>query len=165
MIPEIRSPERTISKDAVRVKRISGMLEHLIVFIIIGVLLSLDAHFQWVRWVGWILMGLGLAAVLSAVWSIAFKPVLFQKYWRYDVDEEFIQLKHGVFVVSHVLVPMTKVQSVELKQGPLQRRYNLYSIHVSTMGSTHSIPLIPEQEAHALRDQIARFAKIKEVET
>lgn len=161
----IRPPERTISKDAVRVKRISGMLEHLIYILVIGVLLGLDAYFQWVDWIGWILISLGALWVLSAVWSIAVKPRLFQTYWRYDVSEEFIHLKHGVWIVSHVLVPMTKVQSVELSQGPLQRRYGLYTLRVGTMGSTHSIPLLPEQEAHMLRDQIAQFARIKEVES
>jgi membrane protein YdbS with pleckstrin-like domain len=32
------------------------------------------------------------------------------------------------------------------------------------MGDSHDIPAIPEKEAYELRDKIAHFAKIKEVD-
>lgn len=48
--------------------------------------------------------------------------------------------------------------------GPILRRYQLRSITVETMGSSYSIPALEEKVAYELRDNIAEYAKIKEVE-
>ena len=60
---------------------------------------------------------------------------------------------------------MTKIQSISTNQGPLLRKYDFYSISIDTMGSSHSIPALPKEKAIELRNQIAYFAKIKEVES
>lgn len=59
---------------------------------------------------------------------------------------------------------MTKIQSVATEQGPILRKYGLYSVSVETMGSSHTIPALPKDVAVELRNQIAQYAKIKEVE-
>ncbi|WP_308737420.1 PH domain-containing protein [Paenibacillus sp. PCH8] len=59
---------------------------------------------------------------------------------------------------------MAKVQSVTTNQGPLMRKYGLYSVTVGTMGSGHHIPALPEEVAFALRNQIASYARINEVD-
>ncbi len=65
-----------------------------------------------------------------------------------DVNEEFIQTKRGAWNETHELIPMTKVQSVKLNQGPFLRKYNLYSLSIGTMGDSHDILAnIPEKES------------------
>ncbi|OZI13188.1 hypothetical protein CEW92_02900 [Bacillaceae bacterium SAS-127] len=164
MYSTIKPPQRVISPDAVKVWRMTEMLSNIIVLAILGLLYGLYYYFDWKEWIGWILIGLAILTVIVAIWGIIFAPRLKRKYWRYDVNEEFIQLRYGVWNEVHALVPMTKVQSVELNQGPFLRKYGLYSISVGTMGTTHEIPAVPQAEAHELRDQIACYAKIKEVE-
>lgn len=160
-IPE---PTKKVSKEAVKVWRISEVISNSTILVVLGVCYFLDFYFSWKAWIGPIIVGLGVLTILAALWGIFIAPPLKQRYWRYEVSEEFIQLKWGVMVENHQLIPMTKVQSVELTQGPLQRKYQLYSITVGTMGTSHEIPAIPKEEAYRLRDQIAHFAKIKEVE-
>jgi len=164
MYSEIEEPKRCISEKAMKVWRISETLINMGILVVLGIVFYLDVYFEWKKWIGWIIIGLLGLTVLSAIWGIIIEPSLKQKYWRYDVDEEFIQLKSGIWNKKHQLIPMTKVQSVELIQGPLLRKYQLYSISVGTMGSSHEIPAIPQEEAQKLRDQIAHYAKIKEVE-
>ena len=142
---------------------LSETITNLIAFTILGVLLYLDYRFSWKEWIGWILIGITAISVLGTIWSFI-SPILLYKNWRYDVDEEFLQLKSGVLNEVHQLVPMTKIQSVATKQGPLLRKYGLCSISIETMGSSHSIPALPKEVAIELRNQIAQFAKIKEVE-
>lgn len=160
----MNEPQKQLSKDAVKVWLISETITNLIGFIVLGVLLYLDYHFSWKEWIGWILIGITVLAVLGAVWSFI-NPFLLYKSWRYDIDEEFLQLKSGVFNEVHQLVPMTKIQSVATKQGPLLRKYGLCSVMVDTMGSSHTIPALPKEVAVELRDKIAQYAKIKEVES
>lgn len=142
---------------------LSETITNLIAFIILGVLLYLDYRFFWKEWVGWILIGITIISVLGAACSLI-SPFLLYKNWRFDVDEEFLQLKSGVLNEVHELVPMTKIQSVATKQGPLLRKYGLCSVSIETMGSSHSIPALPKEVAIKLRNQIAQYAKIKEVE-
>lgn len=165
MVPEIPVPAKQISKAVVKAQRVSETITHIVISIIIMVLFGLDEHFQWADWAGWIIIGLGGFTVFSAIWSIVFGPILLQRHWRYDVNEDYVQLKHGAMIEKHVTIPMTKVQSVKLKQGPIQRKYGLCSIEIGTMGTTHTIPGVSEKEAKPLRDKIAYFARIKEVET
>lgn len=164
MYSEIPAPEGRLSKDSVKVWRITETISHLIGFGILGVLFYLDHLFSWKVWIGWILIGLLVIAVVSAIWSIFIQPFLLYKNWRYAADEEFLQLKSGAFNEEHQLVPMTKIQAVSTNQGPFLRKYGLYSISIETLGSTHGIPALPKDVAIDLRDRIAHFAKIKEVE-
>ncbi|MEH7352975.1 PH domain-containing protein [Neobacillus drentensis] len=164
MYPQMNEPQKRLSKDAVKVWIISETILNVIGFIILGILLYLDYRFSWKEWIGWIIKGLLPIAVLGAVWSWI-SPFLLYKNWRYDVDEEFLQLKSGVVNETHQLVPMTKIQSVATKQGPLLRKYRLCSVSIETMGSSHTIPALPKEIAIELRNQIAHYAKIKEVES
>ncbi|OXT17482.1 hypothetical protein B9K06_09180 [Bacillus sp. OG2] len=163
MESRIAPPQNRLSKNAVKVWITADMIGDIIAFTVLGILLYLDHYFAWKEWIGWILIGLVVITVLSIPWSII-RPMLLYKNWRYGVDEEFLKLKFGAITEKHQLVPMTKIQSVSASQGPLMRRYGLYSISIETMGSSHTIPALPDEVAMQLRDTIARLAKIKEVE-
>ncbi|HLS60413.1 MAG TPA: PH domain-containing protein [Virgibacillus sp.] len=160
----IKIPENKLSKDVIKVKIIDEAIQHAILFIVLGVLFYLNQLFTWDEWIGWLLIGMVIITLLFAIWFILVSPFLLYKNWRYHVDEEFLQLKSGALKEKHQLVPMTKVQSVETNQGPILRKYGLYSLSIETMGSSHKIPALPEEVAISLRNQIAHFAKIKEVD-
>lgn len=164
MNSHIPSPQNRLSKDAVKVWIISGVIENVIGFIILAFLFYLDHLFLWKEWIGWILIGVAGISVLLAVGSFI-KPFLLYKTWCYEVDEEFLQLKYGALNEKHQLIPMTKIQSVATTHGPLLRRYGLYSVSVETMASSYTIPALPKETAIELRNQIAQLAKVKEVES
>lgn len=164
MYSQMNEPKKQLSKDAVKVWIISETIMSVIGVIILGILLYLDYRFSWKEWIGWILKGLILISVLGAVWAWI-KSFLLYKSWRYDVNEEFLQLKSGVLYEKYQLVPMTKIQSVATNQGPVLRKYGLCSISIETIASSHTIPALPKEEAIELRNQIAHYAKIKEVES
>jgi len=164
MYSQTNAPQKRLSKSAVKVWFISDTIVNTIGFTILGILLYLDYRFSWNEWIGWILVGITLISVLGAAWSFI-TPFLLYKNWRYEVDEEFLQIKSGVLYEEHLLVPIPKIQSFATKQGPLLRKYGLCSISIETMGSSHSIPALSKEVAVKLRDQIAHYAKIKEVES
>ncbi|SDZ08762.1 hypothetical protein SAMN05421736_10628 [Evansella caseinilytica] len=163
MCVQLNVPQKRLSKDAVKVWLIREAIGNSIWFLILGVTLYLNHLFSWKEWIGWILIGIVILSVPFTVWSFI-KPFLLYKNWRYDVDEEFLQLKSGALIEEYQLVPMTKVQAVATTQGPLLRKYGLYSISIETLGSSHGIPALPKEVAIALRNQIAQYAKVKEVE-
>ncbi|WP_244533119.1 PH domain-containing protein [Paenibacillus sp. 453mf] len=164
MYSQTKEPQQRLADNAVKIWWISAVISNVIGFVIFGVLLFLNFYFSWYAWIGWVLIGLTIILVLFAVWDILIRPKLLYAHWRYDVSEQFLQMKFGTLTEVHQLIPMTKIQSVATRQGPLLRKYKLYALSVDTMGSSHSIPILPEQVALDLRDQIAYYAKIKEVD-
>lgn len=161
MLVNIKGPQNRISSRAIRVWIISEVIQNIIGFAVLGVLFYLNNLFSWKEWIGWVLIILLFVSIPAAIWSFI-SPFIKYKSWRYDVDEEYVKMKSGVWQEKHLLIPMTKVQSVETVQGPIMRKYGLYSVTMGTMGSSHTIPALPEGEAVSLRNQIAKYAKIKE---
>ena len=159
---DIREPEGRISKKAVTVWRLSNTIGHGVTMLVLAGLIIAGSRFGWWGWAMTVLWIFGSLTALSAVYSILIEPMILQHTWRYGADEEFVQMRHGVLTIQHQTVPMTKVQYVGLEQGPILRKYGLYTLTVGTMGSNHSIPALPEKEAKEFRNRIARLAKIRE---
>lgn len=157
-------PKQRLSKNSIKAMLISELIGNAIWLPILAVFFYLDARFNWWEWVGWVLWVVLGVTVLSMIYSLTIQPFLLYKNFRYEVDEEFLQIKRGVFVENYELIPMTKIQSVATNQGPVQRRYSLYGLSVETMSSAHTIPMLSKEVALQLRNTIAYYAKIKEVD-
>lgn len=160
----IPQPQNRMDKNFIKASIIDELIESIIFFLVLGVLFYLNDHFNWPYWIGWILIGITIITILATIWSLLFRPFLLYRNTRYEVDENFLQLKSGAIFEHHEIVPMTKVQSVETNQGPIMRRFGLYGLSVETMGSTHGISGLQKERAMEIRNQIAQYAKIKEIE-
>ncbi|WP_045521849.1 PH domain-containing protein [Neobacillus niacini] len=162
MYINIEEPTETISNDAMKVWRMSNTIGHLSAILIIAVLVLCSEKFGWYGWIGIVLYFLSGLFVVSAIFSIFIEPTYLQNTWRYNINQQFVQLKHGKWQEKHTLIPMEKVEYVRTEQGPIMRRYGLYNIEIGTTASNHIIPAIPSEEAKKLKAQIAVYAKLKD---
>ncbi|HEX4932988.1 MAG TPA: PH domain-containing protein [Gemmatimonadaceae bacterium] len=99
----------------------------------------------------WIPLTIGIAA-LSYRW-----PVIEHRHSRYRVDEELIRIEHGVFWRSSIAVPRSRVQHLDVAQGPLQRRHGLATLFIYTAGTEYSqvsLPGLSHEVAQSLRDAL-----------
>jgi hypothetical protein len=163
LLKEIPFPRQQLSKDSIKAWLINEMILNMIGFIVLGVLFYLDYYFSWREWIGWILIILTVSAIIDMFFS-PLKMRLRYKHWRFGISEEFLQLKSGVINEKHQLIPMARIQSVTIHQGPILRKYNLYNIKVNTITTGHIIPALYEKETMELRKQIAHYANVKEPE-
>ncbi len=163
MYIQIDEPKERISTKAVKVWRISNTIGHVTAILITAVLILCAEKFDWYGWISIILYIIGGLFIISSIFSVAIEPTYLQRTWRYKIDEQFVQLKHGKWQVEHTIIPMEKVEYVHIEQGPILRRYNLYNIKIGTTTSNHMIPAISSEEAKILRAQIAIYAKIKDI--
>ncbi|MBO1910296.1 PH domain-containing protein [Sporosarcina sp. 6E9] len=164
MYTPIEEPSKRLSKEIIPSMRWGALISVAVEFVIAGILYGVSIYFAWPDWVNWILLFVAVVIVAGAIWSIGLRPFFVFKNTRYEVSEEFLQLKSGAFHEVYELVPMTKIQAVSTHQGPILRRFNLYSIAIETMGSSHAIAGLPKQVAIDVRNQIAHLAKIREVD-
>lgn len=80
--------------------------------------------------------------------------------WWYAIGSDQIDLEHGWLVVTRTVVPMTRVQHVELKRGPLADRFDLAALEIFTAAGSVTIPALDRAEGERIRQQIADLARI-----
>lgn len=160
----VQEPQQKISDRAIQVFRLTNLLSDVLILIVLIAILWIAYYFSWPNWlqtIGWVLIGV---FPFFMFWSVFIEPILIQRYWCYGLNEEFLRLQSGKFTQTDTVIPMEKIQYVEVEQGPILRRYGLYSLTVGTLSSSHEIPALPEKEAFRVRDLIAHQANIPEVE-
>ncbi|WP_447729162.1 PH domain-containing protein [Pseudoxanthomonas suwonensis] len=77
--------------------------------------------------------------------------------WRLD-DDGFATRRGGLWRME-TLVPVSRVQHLDLERGPLERRLGLATLVVHTAGTRMAavrLPLLALEDAEVLRDRLAR---------
>ena len=99
-----------------------------------------------------------VVAVALAAIAVALVPDFLWRQWRYEIGEAEVDLQHGWVTVTRTMVPMVRIQHVDTRRGPLQRRLVLASVVVSTAAGASEIPALADDVADGARDRIAALA-------
>lgn len=78
----------------------------------------------------------------------------------YEVRDHEIELQTGLFIVKRTIIPIIRVQHVDVMQGPLIKKKNLANIDITTAATTHTIPLLHSKDADELRLKISDLARV-----
>lgn len=150
-------PKNQISIKGLRVWRLYGVIQTIILFILAIGVGALTYIFDWPKW---IYIVSAIILILYAYLFIYLFPKVKWLRWRYEVRELEIELQHGLFVVKRTLIPMVRVQHVDTSQGPILRKYKLAGITISTAATVHEIPALVVEEADELRSKISALARV-----
>jgi uncharacterized protein len=101
-----------------------------------------------------VLAVLALAGVVVAV-----VPGLRWRRWRYEIRPDEVDLQRGIFWISRTLVPLARIQHVDTRQGPLQRRFGLSTVVFYTAAGPNQIPELSTPVAERVRDRIAELTR------
>lgn len=104
---------------------------------------------------------MGLVAGLSwlflqfvlALWLPA---IAFQR-WGYALREDDLLIRRGVIVRSVTAIPLSRIQHVDTRQGPLEQWIGLARLQIHTasgVGGDGAIPGLALEAAEALRDHL-----------
>lgn len=156
---EIRPPSRQISQRGLKVWRITGALNSLILWLAVVIVGVLTYFFDWPIWITASSAGLVLIITILSIFTI---PSIRWKRWRYEVTEHELELQYGVFFVHRTLVPMVRVQHVDTTQGPILKKHELATVSISTAATIHEIPAVDIHEAEELRRTISALARMAE---
>lgn len=94
-----------------------------------------------------------------AIFSVFVAPGLRWRRWRYEIRPDEVDLQRGVWWVSRTLVPLARIQHVDTRQGPLQRRYGLSTVVFHTAAGPNQIPELSTPIAAETRDRIADLTR------
>ncbi|MFP3719047.1 PH domain-containing protein [Niallia circulans] len=155
----ITIPQNRLSKKGITVWRLTGVISSLIMMVIGAGVITFAILFDW-----HILISVGTIIYLlfHMAFTIGILPPLKWKRWRYEVRGDEIEIQQGVIVIKRTLIPMIRVQHVDMKQGPLLRKYELATVSISTAATVHEIPVLQVDEAEEIRQYISSKAKVAE---
>ncbi|CAA9515362.1 MAG: hypothetical protein AVDCRST_MAG13-3038 [uncultured Solirubrobacteraceae bacterium] len=103
---------------------------------------------------------LPVAAALVVVWRVAVVPSLRWRRWRWELYDEELDLRHGLVTEVRTIVPVSRVQHVEVRRTPLASSLGLSEVVVHTAAGTTEVPAMDERDAVAVRDRIADLARV-----
>ncbi|MGM1049331.1 MAG: PH domain-containing protein [Bacillota bacterium] len=145
--------------DSIKAERIAGFLFNAVLIAISIAYIIIASLKDWTLIPGWIAIGL---FIFTLVWYTWVTPVLSYRTFGFKVSEEELELRSGWIWLTDTIVPMTRVQHVELERGPLLRKYGLAEVKVVTAAKTHVIMALESDEAERLKQQIGELAKVVE---
>jgi uncharacterized protein len=107
----------------------------------------------------WLIAGwFALAGV--CLWYSLWRPSRAYRAWGYRIDKQVLETRSGIIFQRTRLLPLSRLQHVDLERGPFERMYGLSSLVLHTAG-THSanlrIPGLDAQEAVRLRDRLVEI--------
>ena len=100
--------------------------------------------------------------VVLAIPALAFVPRLRWRRWRYDVRDDEIDLRSGLWTIQRTLVPIRRVQHVDTESGPLEGAFDLASVTFHTAAGATGIPALTRSEAERVRARVAELARTRD---
>ncbi len=108
---------------------------------------------------GWIPTAIRIVVVLIVLAGLVFEPQRRWRNWRYELRDDEIDLRRGVFVITRTLIPTIRVQHVDTQRTWLSDQLGLRSVVIHTAGGSHRIPALEPDRATEIRDRIAKLAQ------
>lgn len=78
--------------------------------------------------------------------------------WGYSVRDEDLVLRRGLLVRKLTIVPIGRMQFLDIEQGPLDRWLGVANLqlHTASVASDAKVPMLPLRGAEELRDELTR---------
>ncbi len=109
----------------------------------------------------WLIPGAttGLVVLIGTGATIAI-PHFRYRYWSYELAENELRLIRGVITRVFTIVPLRRVQHLDVSQNVFEREFELGKLVVYTAGTQGNrvvVPGLPIEEARSLRDRLKEY--------
>ena len=138
--PGTLEPFERLDPRVISLQRINGAAFTAILALgsFVGVIFSLlgeDDGFG-VRWV--VIPAVWLTSVALFAWHSYRWPARAYEFSSYRVDDQGIEIRAGVHWRVVINVPRSRVQHIDVSQGPVERRFGLGTLVIYTAGTDHA---------------------------
>lgn len=99
-----------------------------------------------------VVFGICLAGWLIVMLLILLWIPAFYKSLEYIIDSDSVKAKAGVFWRKNVTIPYIKVTNLDVTQGPIERIFDIGTIHVQTAGAGGQQGAKAEQKLVGIRN-------------
>ncbi|MGL5151129.1 MAG: PH domain-containing protein [Clostridium sp.] len=128
-----------------------------IIFVIGRIILEKKASPEFVDDFGiFINIGMGLIMIILLLDTFVY-PYFEYKQWSYSITKDKIEFTEGIFFIKRVVIPIVRVQHIQVNQGPINRMLALGDVTICTAGGNHKIPNLDIKRA----EEISGYLKNK----
>ncbi|WP_122820242.1 PH domain-containing protein [Varibaculum vaginae] len=109
------------------------------------------------KWVGLLLIVVAVVIVLWLLWLIPRQV----RAMGWAVTGTDLQIRKGIMFKSLTVVPLGRLQYVDVEEGPVARHFGIAQVklHTASANTDAELPGIPREQAAQLREQIAELAE------
>lgn len=109
----------------------------------------------------WMPFGVWSMLAVAVAGSMAFWiPPLRYRYWGYELRDEELLLVRGIFNRTHTIIPLRRIQHLDVSQDIFEREFDVAKLIVHTAGTRSSDVILPglhQDVAEELRDEMKQF--------
>lgn len=153
---EYKKPER----EAIKAWRLSKAIALIVLIVIAGVIIAgmLLAEVD----VRMLLIACAFAAVVLVCQTAALCifPLIEYKQWKYQISDDKVEIIHGIFFIKRDIIPTIRMQNITIKQGPIYRRFGLFTVEIALASGTFEIVGLDGETAQEIADKLR--AKLRE---
>ena len=120
----------------------------------IGALVGVAAAFGIASWIDALMPWLPAATALGSVAWVLVVPRMRHERWRWELDEEELDIVAGVWSVTRTIVPLTRIQHVSVQRTGWTGLFGVVRLSVHTAADTTTIPGLEPGRADDVRDRI-----------
>ncbi len=157
----LQPPSNRIEKKAAKAWRIQGLI-YLFVYTVLIVAYLVIRQLLWENLPFFVAVIAMIVFGLLSVIQIIIIPSIRLIYWGYDINEQDIDIQHGIIIIKRTLIPMNRIQHVDTEHGPIMRVFGLSTLNIATAGTAHKIPALKMETARALRKRISNLAALSD---
>lgn len=91
---------------------------------------------------------------------VVIQPTLRYRFWRFDLRSDELFLERGIFTRVRTIVPLRRIQHIDVSQDVLEREFDLGKLIVHTAGARSSeveLPGLRYSEAQQLRETLKQY--------
>jgi uncharacterized protein len=105
---------------------------------------------------------LGVLVPLLALLTVSIAPQRMYRRLRYGLSDRLLQVVRGWMFHIDTIVPLVRVQHIDVTRGPLDKLFGTATLVVHTAGTHNSIVTVPglaPERAERMRDQIREHVR------
>lgn len=95
-----------------------------------------------------------LVCVAVCVVYLLVRPILYYRFYRYAITDDRIDVRQGVIIRTHTVVPIERLHQVEVVRGPINSIFGLSNVKVTTAGGVADIKFLEQAVAESIVDEL-----------
>jgi membrane protein YdbS with pleckstrin-like domain len=157
IVPPIETVEPVFQQLDMRVIKLWRVRHAIVTAVLIGIatVAVIAVGFATEQWL-WPIVGWQALLVLRLILFFWYPPRAYRA-WGYRIDGKVLETRRGIWFRVYQLLPLSRLQHVDLHSGPIERSFGLASLLLHTAGTQHAsivIPGLDAREATRLRDEL-----------